>query len=220
MTRILRPDETLRGYDRWADGYDSGLNPLVAATAHVLDRVPLGAAGKDVVELGCGTGRNAARVLAEGARSYTGVDGSAGMLARARAIQDSRVHWRDADLHAPWQTADRFDLAFVVLVLEHLVDLSPLVATLSAVVRPGGRVRIVDIHPALIASGTVAHFRDGGDELRFTSVAHDEAELRAAFAGWHVAVRSWDASDAMIAAVPRVEKHRGRPIVIDLAATR
>lgn len=220
MIRVLRPDETLSGYDRWASCYDTMANPLVAMTERVLDQVPLDAADKDVVELGCGTGRNAARVLAEDARSYTGVDGSQGMIERARALGEPRARWQQADLHTPWNTQDRFDLALIVLVLEHIVDLAPLVATLSTVVRPGGRVRIIDIHPELVESGTVAHFRDGDDELRFTSVAHTEAALRAAFTGWRVAVRSWISDDTMIAWVPRLAKHRGRPMLLDVTATR
>mgnify|MGYP000432112194 CR=1 FL=1 len=220
MTRVLRPDEILPGYDRWAACYDTVANPLVTMTEHVLDQVPLGAAGQDVVELGCGTGRNTARVLAEGACSYTGVDGSPGMLARARALGEPRVRWKEADLHTRWNTEDRFDLAFIVLVLEHIVDLAPLVKTLSTIVRPGGRVRIVDIHPELVESGTGAHFHDGDDELRFTSVAHTEAALRAAFMGWRVAFRSWISDDAMIALVPRLAKHRGRAVLLDVTATR
>lgn len=220
MTRVLRPDETLHGYDRWAACYDTVANPLVAMTERVLDLAPLDAAGKDVVELGCGTGRNAARVLAEGACSYTGVDGSPGMLARARALGEPRARWTEADLHTRWHTEDRFDLAFIVLVLEHIVDLAPLVTTLSTIVRPGGCVRIVDIHPELVESGTVAHFRDGDDELRFTSVAHTEAALRAAFMGWRMTIRSWISDDVMSAWVPRLAKHHGRAVLIDVTATR
>jgi SAM-dependent methyltransferase len=216
MTRILRPDETLHGYDQWAGSYDGAANPLVAASSRVLDLEPLGAHGLDVVELGCGTGRNLPRVLGEGARSYTGVDGSPGMLARARAIAEPRARWLAADLHAAWPTTDRFDLAFLVLVLEHLRDLSPLVHMLSSIVRPDGRVRIVDIHPGLVSNGTVAHFQDGATEVRFTSTAHDEAALRTAFRGWDLDVRTWIADDAMIAAVPKLAKHRGRPVLVDV----
>lgn len=220
MTRILRPDETLHGYDQWAGSYDGAANPLVAASARVLDLAPLGVRDLDVVELGCGTGRNLARVLAEGARSYTGVDGSPGMLARARAQAEPRARWIDADLHTAWQPAERFDLAFLVLVLEHLRDLTPLAGTLSTIVRPGGRLRIVDIHPALVASGTVAHFGSGDAEVRFTSTAHDERALRAAFDGWTLDVRTWVADAELIAVVPKLAKHRDRPVLVDVTAVR
>src|SRR5688500_1417055 len=96
----LAPEETLAGYDRWAGSYDAMANPMVAATELVLDRAPLACTGLDVIEFGCGTGRNVARVLREGARSYRGVDGSPGMLARARAeIADPRASFVDGDVH-------------------------------------------------------------------------------------------------------------------------
>jgi len=82
---FLAPSDTLSGYDRWAASYDHETNPVIAATSWVLDHAPLGCADAEVVELGCGTGRNIPRVLGEGARSYVGVDGSYGMLNMASA---------------------------------------------------------------------------------------------------------------------------------------
>jgi trans-aconitate methyltransferase len=164
--------QTLPAYDRWAASYDHIENPLVAATSWVLDQRPLACCDTEVIELGCGTGRNAPRVLEEGARSYTGVDGSQGMLEVARGSStDPRVTWLDADLRS-WTPPRRFGLAFVVLVLEHLLELSTFVETLAAAVEVGGRLRIVDLHPDRIAAGSVAHFHDGERDVVFPSVAH------------------------------------------------
>ncbi len=215
---------TLAGYDRWSASYDTDDNPLVAATAWVLDQAPLAVVGARVLELGCGTGRHAAWLLASGAHAYTGVDGSAGMLDRARArLTDERVRWVHADLctaPAPLP-AGTFDLALVVLVVEHLADLAPLAAIARAALRPGGSLRIVELHPQLLGGGTVAHFRDGDTEVRFASVAHDVGTLTATLAAAGLPVetsRAWPADDAMIAAVPRLAKHRDRPVVLDLTA--
>src|SRR5436190_5020712 len=142
----LAPHETLHGYDRWSASYDHETNPLIAATSWVLEHAPIGCADADVVELGCGTGRNIARVLGEGARSYLGVDGSQGMLnVAAEHFRDPRVKFFAADLLAPWRPARPFDLGLVVLVLEHLPTLEPLFDSLSRAIRVGGRVRIVDL---------------------------------------------------------------------------
>lgn len=219
----LAPAKTLHGYDRWAATYDHIDNPLVAATAWVLDRVPLDCEGADLIELGCGTGRNAMRAIAAGVRSYTGVDGSPGMLKVARAsITDPCVSWLEADLLAPWQPPRTYDLGLVVLVLEHLTELATLARTLAAAVHPEGRVRIVDLHPGRIAAGAIAHFRDGDREVMFPSIAHPVAAVRLALeqAGFDVEVREWVADDDLIAAVPRVSKHRGMPLVLDVSAVR
>lgn len=220
---LLAPADTLRGYDRWAASYDLEPNPVLAATAWVLDHAPLGCADAEVIELGCGTGRNVVRVIGEGARSYVGVDGSYGMLGMATAnARDPRISFLAADLLAPWMPPKQFDFGLVVLVLEHLPTLDVFFESLARAVRPGGRVRLVDLHPERIASGSFAHFREGVTEVRFASAAHPVAAICAALdgAGFDVVRRDWLAADALVGAVPSLAKHRGMKLLIDLKATR
>ncbi|GEM_PF-1114691 len=219
----LAPGETLQGYDRWSRSYDHEDNPLVTATSWVLDRSPLGAADCEVLDLGCGTGRNAWRVLNEGARGYVGVDGSHGMLSIAtQQNRDPRVQFMHADLLSPWKLEEQVDLALMVLVLEHLPTLDAMARTLSHVVKSGGRLRIVDLHPERVANGTLAHFRDGGQDVQFASVAHNISVLTDVLdnAGFDVVRRDWLASDSLVTAVPQLAKYRGLKIIIDIKATR
>jgi SAM-dependent methyltransferase len=198
-------------------------NPLIDATSWVLHAAPLGCADCEVVELGCGTGRNVARVIGEGARSYQGVDGSLGMLAVAtHRYYDPRVTFVQADLLAPWAPSQQFDFALLCLVLEHLPALDVLAETLARAVKPGGRIRIVDLHPERVAAGALAHFQDGTTEVRFASVSHPVPSICDALeaTGFDVVRRDWLASDPMIAAVPALEKHRGLKVVLDIKATR
>jgi SAM-dependent methyltransferase len=225
---ILSSGDTLRGYDRWAAQYDAGDNPMIGATDWALDARPLVFDGARVLELGCGTGRIAARVLAGGARSYVGVDGSAGMLdvARARVAADPRAAFVHAELAAVPPLGEPFDLAVVVLVIEHVVELAAPFAAIAGALRPGGVVRIVEIHPDLVETGTVAHFRDAsaeGGEVRFTSVAHPVASVVRALEAAGLAVERVDeelADGALLEAVPRLQKHRGRRVVMDVIARR
>jgi SAM-dependent methyltransferase len=220
---FLAPSDTLAGYDRWSTSYDLGTNPLITASGWVFDHAPLGCADCEVVELGCGTGRHVSRVLGEGARSYVGVDGSYGMLNMASTnVSDSRVSFVAADLLAPWRPARPFDYGLVVLVLEHLPTLDTFFESLARAVKPGGRVRIVDLHPERIVTGSFAHFREGVTEVRFASVAHPVGAICAALdgAGFDVVRRDWLAADALVGAVPALAKHRGMKLFIDLKATR
>src|SRR5262245_26357699 len=106
-------------YDAWAASYDAIDNPLVAQAAAALEQRAAWFAGARVLELGCGTGRNAAASLAAGARSYLGIDASEAMLAEARRrLADPRVGFVAADLVAGARAAGpRFDLALICLVL-------------------------------------------------------------------------------------------------------
>jgi len=220
---FLAPSETLRGYDRWSLSYDTETNPVIAATSWVLDHAPLGCADSDVVELGCGTGRNTWRVIGEGARSYVGVDGSYGMLNMAAAnVNDNRVSFVAQDLLAPWRPTKQFDFGIIVLMLEHIPMLDVLFESLARAIRPGGRVRIVDLHPERIVTGSFAHFREGVTEVRFASVAHPVGAICAALegAGFDVVRRDWLASDALVGAVTSLAPYRGMKLLLDLKATR
>lgn len=217
--------DTLRAYDRWAHGYDHDDNPLVAATAWALAQQPLEVRGARVVELGCGTGRHAAALLGAGAAGYVGIDGSPGMLAVARAkLGDPRCSWIEADLAAlPAPAGPPCDAALIVLVIEHLAELGGMLAGAARWLRPGASLRLVELHPERVAAGTVAHFADGGVERRFASVAHPVPEVLAALvaAGFgEVEADTWIADDELIAHAPRLAKHRGRPVVLDVRARR
>jgi ubiquinone/menaquinone biosynthesis C-methylase UbiE len=197
---------------------------MVAATEWLLDHRPLAVAGQRVVELGCGTGRHAARILAAGAEAYVGIDGSSGMLEVARtAAPDPRCSWQLATLDQIAAPATPFDTALIVLVLEHIADLALPFTAAARLLRPGGTLRIAEIHPDLVAGGTVAHFHDDGTELRFTSFAHPIDALTAALGAAGFTAESIDehaADGALLARAPRLAKHRGRRVVVDVVARR
>lgn len=219
------PVATLPGYDLWSLHYDSFANPLVAMVEQALEAEPLAVAGRRVVELGCGTGRNAARVIDPGAASYIGVDGSAGMLSIARSqIRDPRVAWIRAELQAPLPLADTCcDLVLIALVLEHIPTLTPLFCEVGRILRPGGSVRILEIHAGLVTAGTQAHFQHAGRELRFTSYPHPAAELDASLreAGFQVsALASHAPTGETLKRLPKLSKHAGRPVLTDMHALK
>jgi ubiquinone/menaquinone biosynthesis C-methylase UbiE len=93
-------------------------------------------AGKDVLEVGCGTGLILDRV-ARFARTARGVDLSAGMLAQA-ARRGLAVAQGSATA-LPIATAS-VDVAYSFKVLAHIPDITGALAEMARVVRPGGWV--------------------------------------------------------------------------------
>lgn len=93
-------------------------------------------AGKDVFEVGCGTGLILGRV-AEFARSAAGIDLSAGMLAKA-AARGLNVAQASATA-LPIATAS-VDVAYSFKVLAHIPDIEGALREMARVVRPGGWV--------------------------------------------------------------------------------
>ncbi|HET9455479.1 MAG TPA: class I SAM-dependent methyltransferase, partial [Gemmatimonadaceae bacterium] len=71
-----------QAYDRWAASYDDDKNATRDLDAMVVRRTHLQLKDKDVLELGCGTGKNTVHLAAE-SRSVIAMDFSEGMIARA-----------------------------------------------------------------------------------------------------------------------------------------
>src|SRR5689334_3937856 len=92
--------------------------------------------GKDVLEVGCGTGLILERV-AGFARTARGIDLSAGMLARARARGLAVAQASATAL--PIATAS-VDVAYSFKVLAHVHDIAAALREMARVVRPGGWV--------------------------------------------------------------------------------
>lgn len=96
--------------------------------------------GRRVLDLGCGKGRFATRLVEIGAE-VIGLDLSAGMLARAAGTQ--RV--RGSALRLPL-AGSSVDAVIAVEVFEHLpaLGIDPALTEIRRVLRPGGRIAILD----------------------------------------------------------------------------
>jgi len=171
------PADVARAYDRWAASYDADRNATRDLDAEVLRRAPLGVDGRDVLELGCGTGKNTAW-LAERARSVVGLDFSPGMLARARERVEAagtagRVRLVRHDVREPWPAPDASaDVVVGNLVLEHVRELAPVYGEAARVLRPGGRLLLCELHPERQRRGGQAHFTDAETGATVHVAAH------------------------------------------------
>ena len=124
-------------YDEFAAGYEDQRHHGY----HVmLDELEIGVArplceGKDVLEVGCGTGLILRR-LAEFSRSAVGIDLSPGMLEKARARGLDVVEGSATDL--PFEDGT-FDAVCSFKVLAHVEDIEQAMREVARVLRPGGR---------------------------------------------------------------------------------
>jgi SAM-dependent methyltransferase len=94
--------------------------------------------GLRVLDLGCGKGRFAAHFKAAGA-DIVGLDLSTAMLARATGLDRVRASAR----RLPFADST-FDAVVAVEVLEHVGAVEPVLREARRVLRPGGRIVIVD----------------------------------------------------------------------------
>jgi SAM-dependent methyltransferase len=101
-----------------------------------------------VGDLGCGAGRVSAAV-APFVAHVVAVDGSAAMLQAAkRRLQDAgNVELRRGELEALPIDDARLDAATLMLVLHHVPEPERALAEVARVLKPGGRVLVVDMQP-------------------------------------------------------------------------
>ena len=170
-------DDVASAYDVWADSYDTMANATRDLDARML-RELLNARGRDVVEVGCGTGKNTVW-LAEHARSVVALDFSAGMLAKARErVTAANVRFVQHDLRNAWPLGDASaDVVTFDLVLEHVERLAPVLGEAARVLRPGGLVYVCELHPFRQLQGGQAQFAAAnGETVRVTAFHHDIAD--------------------------------------------
>lgn len=119
--------------------------------------------GQDVVELGCGTGGYGRAVLAAGARSYEGIDGSVRMAAAARqhlsdlADRATIVHRRLEDW-APKAAA--CDLVVARMSLHYVDDVTAVLRQSARILRTGG-ILVMSVEHPVVTSSYVGN-SDGG----------------------------------------------------------
>jgi demethylmenaquinone methyltransferase/2-methoxy-6-polyprenyl-1,4-benzoquinol methylase len=143
----LAPDAVRTMFDRIAPVYDA-MNRVMTVgldgrwrrlTAEAVVR-----AGDGVLDAACGTGDLAIAGLKAGAGEVTGLDFSERMLERARR-KEPRVRWVQGDILALPFEGGTFDAATVGFGARNVADLELALRELRRVLRPGGRLAILEI---------------------------------------------------------------------------
>ncbi|WP_437963665.1 class I SAM-dependent methyltransferase [Sorangium sp. So ce260] len=179
MSNASVKPEIATAYDRWAATYDGDPNRTRELSAAVLRQRGLSLAGRDVIEIGCGTGLNT-QWLAERAGSVLALDFSEGMLRQARARVDSpRVRFVQHDIRAAWPVAGgSSDIVIAMLVLEHIEHVAAVFAEAVRALRAGGELFLCELHPMRQMRGGQANFVNGetGEPERVPAFLHDVSE--------------------------------------------
>lgn len=172
---LLPPREA---YRLWARTYDDEPNPLLALEERVLGPLMLPVvAGRDVVDLGCGTGRWLPRVLAAAAQKAIGVDQSAEMLAQAADKVALRGRLLQADCAALPLRDQCADLLICSFVLGYLPDLENFARQIARIARRGADLFISEFHPDARVRGWRRSFRHEGRLCHIETYCHSPAML-------------------------------------------
>jgi len=146
-TGRLPAEGVQRMFDRIAPVYDAMNRVMTAGLDRRWRRITVEQAvqqGDDVLDACCGTGDLAIAARAHGAAHVVGLDFSEQMLERARRKAPDLEWVRGDALALPFDDAS-FDAATVGFGVRNVDDLDAALRELRRVLRPGGRVAILEI---------------------------------------------------------------------------
>jgi ubiquinone biosynthesis O-methyltransferase len=148
--KIMKVDEI---YNFWSKNYDSSLNtnlPIFLEEKKIKNYLPK-VKDKEVLDLGCGTGRYSIPLAKKGAK-VTGIDFTRGMLdiAKKKAKEEKlNIEFKQGDI-TKYASDKKFDLIISMLVLDHIKNLKDIVNVMNNASKIGTEVIISNIHPDIL----------------------------------------------------------------------
>ncbi len=102
---------------------------------------------ESVIDIACGQGV-LCRVLSDRGANVTGVDAADQLIRAARQRGPESITYRVGDARdLPFLSANSFDAAACVLAIQNIHPIAPVFATVSRLLRAGGRFVLVMMHP-------------------------------------------------------------------------
>lgn len=160
-------------YTRWSTTYDSDRNLTRDLDRRVTESTLADRNCQNILELGCGTGKNTA-LLERIGRKVLALDFSPGMLQQAKTkLKTDHVFFVRADLTKPWPAkTGSFELIVCNLVLEHIEDVDPVFYQASQSLTAGGEFFVSELHPFRQYQGTQANFRNEQETVEIDAFVH------------------------------------------------
>jgi len=170
-------------YRIWAKTYDQGPNPLIALEQRLLSSRLPALCGKQVLDVGTGTGRWL-KYASECGAVCAGVDACDAMLFEASEHAGIRNKLIAADVCALPVRSGVFDLAISSFVLGYISNLSGLFRELA---RVAPDVIVSDLHPSAAQAGWSRGFKASGRSYTINTFTHSLVQIRmaASNAGLH-----------------------------------
>ena len=157
-----------KAYNSWSEQYDTNENKTRDLDKEATIRTLSSYEYENVLELGCGTGKNTAFLLKK-AKSIIGLDFSQEMLNKAiKKINSEKVRFRKADLNENWNIEkNSVDLITSSLTLEHIEDLDFIFSQANEKLISKGKFFISELHPFKQYTGSKAKYttENGVEEL-------------------------------------------------------
>ncbi len=170
---------TLAAYERWAPIYPPvAHNPLMRAEQQAMLAQWPDVAGRQTLDLACGTGRYASLLAETNAAHVIALDFCASMLSRV----SSAARVRASMMQLPF-VSGAFDAVVSGLALGHAASVRDWMAEVGRVLAPGGSLLYSDFHPEAARAGLTRSFKDQhGRQCTVPHACHEIASQQEAAA--------------------------------------
>jgi ubiquinone/menaquinone biosynthesis C-methylase UbiE len=167
-SKVSAPAVTEKGvveaYDLWASDYDMQPDNLMLHLdeklfASLLKNVDL--TGKQVADIGCGTGRQWPAIFNRQPAALTGFDVSAGMLKKLQGKYPAAHISQITDNLFSGTPDASFDVIVSTLTVAHIEDIEEAIQAWCRLLKPRGEIIITDFHPHTLAFGGKRTFTHG-----------------------------------------------------------
>jgi len=126
--------------------------------------------GRDIVDLGCGTGRWLEALEGFSPRSLVGLDSSAEMLAQAEKKLDGRAILLSGDCESAPLESSSADLILCSFALSYISNIGRFVEQVRRIARPKADIFVTDLHPETERKFRWRRgFRNGKEEVEIES---------------------------------------------------
>ena len=165
-------------YNNWSQTYDTVENKTRDLEAKALRESIVTEKPLDILEIGCGTGKNTEWLLRE-AKHLVGADFSSKMLEKAKEkIKAENVEFQQMDLREEWQFDESsFDFITCSLALEHIENIDFVFQQASRVLRQSGQFYIGELHPFKQYQGSKARFETDSGVFELKCFVHHVSEF-------------------------------------------
>ncbi|OCX50230.1 hypothetical protein BEL04_23250 [Mucilaginibacter sp. PPCGB 2223] len=184
-TALIHEKGSVEAYDLWAGSYDDQPDNLMfyldnRIFGELMTTVNL--KGKNVADIGCGTGRHWPLLYQQQVGNLTGYDVSGRML--------ERLHIKFPDAGLVKIISDDFltdvpdatyDAIISTLTIAHIENLAYALLEWCRILKPQGEIIITDFHPQALAAGGKRTFQHDRKLIGIRNHVHSTADLKELF---------------------------------------
>jgi ubiquinone/menaquinone biosynthesis C-methylase UbiE len=167
-------------YDLWSEKYDGQDGNLMLDLDEQVFPGLLGGIdlnGKNVADIGCGTGRHWLKIMEHRPKRLAGFDVSPGMLARLQEKFPTADTHKITDDYFSTTPNETYDVIVSTLTVAHIENIEVALRAWCRILKSKGDIIITDFHPDALAMGGKRTFEHNKVQLAVQNFVHTISEI-------------------------------------------